>query len=774
MSDPIQKSGRLAHPVMPPPTLSRPLVRPLVRPLARAFVPIPAMLEATAGFGQWAHADGWLSLSPQAAEFLDAQGRLEGPLDDGLTHVVVDDLVHLLPHLMTGATRPWTLDLRVISSTQGLRWLRMTALPPDPAQPDLQQGIVQDVTVLKHAQMRERLGFELTEFLVGSHSLGSAILNVIQGVCNSLGWDWGAYWALETDPAGQPQLACHQFWHPSGHDMSAFSQASQQLRLRPGEGLVGRVWQNGEPTWIEDMATNPDFVRRASARASHLRSGYIFPVTFQSGDGSDHRPGVLEFYSSLARQPDAQLPQLAGTIGALLAQTAQKLEQQATVLHLSQVDGLTGLANRRHFYEVLGATCRQAEALGQHFGLMFIDLDRFKPINDAFGHDAGNTVLREFAQRLQALAPPGATAGRLGGDEFALLLPGADLQAFAEAAERVRQAALRPMLHEGVELSLSASVGISLFPENGRTPPELLRSADAAMYRIKQNGRDGSDFFSQTSPHALAEQQSTLMQRLKMAQDLHLALQQQELFLHHQPIFDQDSGRLHGIEALVRWRRADGQLVPPDVFIPLAEEAHLIVQIGQWVAAQACADLATLEAAGLKGLRVHVNMASPEFHRNTLPEELLALTRRHGLDPAQLSLELTETLVMEQPAQVMAVMERLRASGFEISLDDFGQGHSALSLLKQLPLNTLKVDRSFVRGLGEPASGPSGQGSDEAIVRTILDLGRHLGLRVIVEGVETAAQLKRVRACGGQHVQGYLLARPMPLEELLQRFATPG
>ena len=188
-------------------------------------------------------------------------------------------------------------------------------------------------------------------------------------------------------------------------------------------------------------------------------------------------------------------------------------------------------------------------------------------------------------------------------------------------------------------------------------------------------------------------------------------------------------------------------------------------------------ELATLEAAGLKGLRVHVNMASPEFHRNTLPEELLALTRRHGLAPAQLSLELTETLVMEQPAQVRAVMERLRAAGFEISLDDFGQGHSALSLLKQLPLSTLKVDRSFVRGLGEPPSGPggpSGQGSDEAIVRTILDLGRHLGLRVIVEGVETVAQLKRVRACGGQHVQGYLLARPMPLDELLQRFATAG
>lgn len=771
MSDPIQKSGHLASVVMPSPFSAR----TLARPSARAFTRTPQALEAAAGFGQWAHADGWLSLSPQAAEFFDAPGRLEGPLDDGLTHVVVDDLLRLLPRFRSGSGPSWQQDLRVISRSQGLRWLRMTALPPDPAQPALQQGIVQDVTELKHTQMRERLGFELTEFLVGSHSLGSAILNVIQGVCNSLGWDWGAYWALETDPSGQPQLVCHQFWHPSEHDMSAFSQASRQLRLRPGEGLVGRVWQSGQATWVEDMATDPGFVRRASARASHLRSGYIFPVTYQSGDGSDHRPGVLEFYSSLARQPDAQLPQLSGTIGALLAQTAQKLEQQATVLHLSQVDGLTGLANRRHFYEVLGATCRQGEALGQPFGLMFIDLDRFKPINDAFGHDAGNTVLREFAQRLQALAPAGATAGRLGGDEFALLLPGADLQAFAEVAERVRQAARQPMRHEGVELSLSASVGISLFPENGRTPPELLRSADAAMYRIKQNGRDGSDFFSQTSPHALAEQQNVLMQRLQMAQDLHLALQRQELFLHHQPIFDQDSGRLHGTEALVRWRRPDGQLVPPDVFIPLAEEAHLIVQIGQWVAAQACADLATLEAAGLKGLRVHVNMASPEFHRDALPEELLALTRRHGLKPAQLSLELTETLVMEQPAQVTAVMGRLRAAGFEISLDDFGQGHSALSLLKQLPLNTLKIDRSFVRGLAEDSGAPGANGtsaSDEAIVRTILDLGRHLGLQVIVEGVETAAQLKRVRACGGQFVQGYLLARPMALGELLQRFAT--
>ncbi|MDD0816252.1 EAL domain-containing protein [Curvibacter sp. HBC28] len=723
-----------------------------------------AALEEAAGFGLWQYdvPSGRLSLSAMAARYLDVP---EGPaksLDEQLVHVVAGDLAQLLPCSKVLPSTPVQAELRVISETQGMRWLRWATLPLDPGTPGQLRGVVQDITELKHAQVRERLGFELTEFLIGSHSLGSAILSVIQLVCRNLGWEWGAYWALEPGSEGEPQLACHQFWHHPEHDMQAFTQASQALKMHPGEGLVGQVWQSGQGRWIDDMAGDPRFLRRASARENRLWSGYVFPVTYVTGDGSEHRPGVLEFFSSLSRQPDALLPKLATTIGALLAQTAQKLEQQATVLLLSQVDGLTGLTNRRHFYEVLGATCRHAEAQGQGFALMFIDLDRFKPINDAFGHDAGNTVLREFGHRLQQLAPVGAVAGRLGGDEFALLLPAAPSQHYAEVAELVRQAARRPMLHEGVELSLTASVGISLFPENGSTPPELLRSADAAMYRIKQNGRDGCDFFSEANPHALAEQQTHLMQRLQMAQDLHQALRRQELFLVYQPIFDLAHGGAHAIEALIRWRRPDGQLVPPDVFIALAEETHLIVQIGQWVVAQACRDLASLCAAGLPDLKVHVNMAAPEFTREALPQELTTLVQAHGLRPEQLSLELTESLLMKQPEQVMAVMARLRQRGFDISLDDFGKGHSALSLLKDLPISTLKIDRAFVRGLGQ-------RDSERAILATIMDLGRHLGLQVITEGVETDTQLACVRGCGGQLIQGFLLSRPLPLDALRQR-----
>jgi len=211
--------------------------------------------------------------------------------------------------------------------------------------------------------------------------------------------------------------------------------------------------------------------------------------------------------------------------------------------------------------------------------------------------------------------------------------------------------------------------------------------------------------------------------------------------------------------------------VPPDVFIALAEETHLIVQIGQWVVAQACRDLASLCAAGLPQLKVHVNMAAPEFTREALPDELTALVQTHGLRPDQLSLELTESLLMKQPEQVMAVMARLRQRGFDISLDDFGKGHSALSLLKDLPISTLKIDRAFVRELGQ-------RDSERAILATIMDLGRHLGLQVITEGVETTTQLDVVQACGGRLIQGYLLSRPLPLDALRARLlptaAAPG
>lgn len=732
---------------------------------AMALDTVPAALEDVAAFGRW-----WFepcscqtALSDAAATYLNVEPNQLYRLEDCFNHVVADDMLSLMAVLKGQPQQSVSHEFRVIHSRDGLRWLRLTTLPSSHAQPYIVRGIVVDITAARHAAMRERLGFELTEFLVGAHTLRDAVINVIQLICKNLGWDWGAYWALEPGADGIPRLECKHFWHHPEQDMGAFGVSSTRVLMAPGEGLVGGVWSSGEPTWVEDMANDTRFLRRASARACRLWSGYIFPVTYVSDAGHQHRPGVLEFYSSLSRQPDAQLPNLSATIGGLIAQMAQRLEQQATILHLAQVDELTGLANRSHFYAVLTDACAEAAKVQGTVGLMFIDLDRFKPINDAFGHEAGNVVLCEFARRLCDLSPPGAVVGRLGGDEFALYLPADFVPDMEQLAERVLQAARAPFLYDGVSLNVSASVGVSTFPKNGASSPELLRSADAAMYRVKQNGRNGCDFSTNISPGSLARHQSSMAQRLAIETELHQALLNGSLMLEYQPIVDVGGCRLNAVEALIRWRRADGSRVSPEVFIPIAEQSHLIVEIGQWVVQQACRDLGMLRQVGFHDLKVHVNMAATEFVRSTLPQELFALVSACGLQPHSVSLELTEGMLMERPDQVIPVMRALHQLGFEISLDDFGMGHSSLAMLKNLPISSMKIDRSFVREL--PL-----QRNDRAIVKTIVDLGRQLELEVIAEGVETPAQLAILQETGCRLIQGYLMCRPVPVQQLVVQY----
>jgi diguanylate cyclase (GGDEF)-like protein len=739
--------------------------------LALAQASLADPVEQAASFGRW-----WLDpqaaqlvLSIGAAEFLNVGVGRQQAIESCLQHVVAEDA----PLLRTALTQAppglhgWLIDceFRVVNELDGLRWLRMTSLPPAQAQSEVQAGVLVDITASKHAAMRERLSFESTQFLIGTHGLGEAVTKVIRLVCENLGWEWGAYWALEQDANGMQQLGCKHYWHHPEYALEALTQESRSMRMRPGEGLVGYVWNSGAPCWIEHLESDPAFLRRRSAAACKLRSGYVFPVAYVTADGRRHSPGVLEFFSTLSRQREAQLPNLSASIGALIAQTVQRLEQQECIRLLAQTDELTGLANRSHFHQKLETACFKATPAGDPFGLLYIDLDRFKPINDAFGHEAGNGVLQEFGQRLLQLAPPGCRVGRLGGDEFAILTSqGTSMAQLGALAEQVLLAASAPFQFEENELTVSASVGLSVFPENGWTAPELLRCADAAMYRSKKSGRNASSFFSGASSQTLALQQSSLMQQLTMETDLHHALVGNQFFLEYQPVFDSFSQRVVAVEALIRWRRPNGEIVRPDIFIPIAEKSRLIVQIGRWVVRQACRDLPLLQQAGFKDLQVNVNMAAPEFTNAGLPGELMAVVGAAGVAPHHLCLELTEGLVMKHPEKVIPVMSALRQLGFKIGLDDFGMGHSSLSRLKKLPISSLKIDRSFVSGL------PHDRG-DCAIVRTILELGRQMKLQVIAEGAETDAQLVYLRQFGCALVQGFVLSRPLPLAELIARHA---
>ncbi len=751
------------------------LIAPLLcAALTQALTPDPT--ERAASFGRWWHdtLSGQWVLSPGAAELLHVAAGWHATTESCFGQLMPEDSALLAAtlrptdHIKKYTQEKTPCEFRVINDRIGLRWLRITPLTLAIKQTPLVSGIIVDITSARHAEIRERLSFELTQYLVGMDTLGEAVTKVIQLVCKNLGWEWGAYWAAEPDKNGVPMLACKYFWQDEQAGLSVFTQASRSLQLTSGEGLIGQIWQSGEARWLDNIVDDQFFLRYHSALESGLRSGYMFPVVYTRDDGLRHSPGVLEFYSTLSRQSEAQLPSLSVTIGTLIAQTALRHERQEAMRQLAQIDGLTELANRHYFYRTLDLACLTAEADGTAFGLMFIDLDRFKPVNDAFGHEAGNIVLREFAKRLQALTPPGSYVGRLGGDEFAILLhDGGSSCPLSEhldiLAKQVLMAARQPFLFHEHEMTVSASIGISLFPENGTTSPELLRSADSAMYSIKKNGRNALSFFSNSTSDTLAAQQSDLTRRLTMEMEMHQALAEDQFFLEYQPIFDQSGYHIHAVEALIRWRRPSGEIVRPDVFIPLAEQSRLIVHIGRWVVRQACHDLSRLNRAGLTTVQMHVNMAASEFTSENLADQLSDVILDSGIAPRHLCLELTESMLMQQADKVIPVMHTLRQLGIGISLDDFGMGYSSLSLLKNLPISSMKIDRSFVRGLPH-------HHEDCAIARTVIELGRNLHLDVIAEGVETTEQLEFLRQYGCTLIQGFVLSRPQAIEKLITAY----
>ncbi|WP_343731276.1 EAL domain-containing protein [Duganella sp.] len=713
-------------------------------------------IDALAGLGRWSMVRGapHLCLSAVAMRLLGVEGA-----DDELPwieRVVAEDRPALDAALLEIVARGAAVscEFRLAEREQGVRWLRLQSVAAE--QRMVATGMLTDITTSKRAALRERFNFALTQYLIGTDTLDEAVYKIIHLVCEELGWEWGAFWALERHGAAEV-LRCRHVWHAPDRDYTPFRSAATALVVERGQGPVGQAWHSGQSLWVDAGGAHSDVARVQAARQCGLQSGFFFPVTYVAGDGRLHSAGVLEFFSDEPRQREAQLPGLAESISALIAQTGQRMAQQERVRVLAQTDEMTGLFNRAHFHALLDAACAQ----GGQFGLMYIDLDQFKPINDGFGHAAGNLVLCEFADRLRQLAPAGARVARLGGDEFALMAPpGWDQQALDALAAAVLEAARGRFNYLGHDLSVSASIGVSMFPLHGADTAQLLHAADAAMYLSKRNGRNLVSYFCRESD----TQQRVVAAQLLMLSALQDALQRNEFFLEYQPIRDLQSDRIVGLEALIRWRKADGSIVPPDQFIPVAEQSRLIVFIGRWVIEQVCRDLPRLQAAGMPDIQVHVNMAAPEFLDDDLPRELMAIVSAAGIAPSRICLELTEGVIMRRLDKTLPIMRELVRLGFEISLDDFGMGYSSLSLLKTLPISSLKIDRVFVQGVPHDRN-------DGAIVRTIIDLALHMQLRVIAEGVESAAQLAFLRQFDCTQVQGYLPGRPLVLAGLLAALA---
>ncbi len=427
---------------------------------------------------------------------------------------------------------------------------------------------------------------------------------------------------------------------------------------------------------------------------------------------------------------------------------------EARLHHMAHHDVLTGLCNRFSLQDRLDQAMAQARREKAKLALMFIDLDRFKVINDTLGHHIGDELLIEVSQRLRQSVRDSDVVARLGGDEFVIMLAGiGQTGVLATLAEKLVANIGEPYQLSGHTLYTTPSIGIAIFPDDGVTVEALMKNADAAMYHAKTEGRNNFQFFD-------SKMNDQALERLRIEQSLRQGLAKHEFVLHYQPILDVASGEVRAVEALVRWQHPERGLLAPGAFIGVAEETGLIQPLGDWVFWTACSQLAAFHAAGLEGLKMSINISAIQMRNGNLPILARGAIDAFGLQPAQLIFEITETVAMQNPTETARLLQELRAMGVTLALDDFGTGYSSLSYLRLFALDHLKLDRSFVEEIGVSEDG-------QVICDATIGLARNLRLNVIAEGVETEAQLAYLKARGCEKVQGYLFCRPLPAEQVM-------
>jgi diguanylate cyclase (GGDEF)-like protein len=467
--------------------------------------------------------------------------------------------------------------------------------------------------------------------------------------------------------------------------------------------------------------------------------------------------GILRQQSDALEEANRELDRrVQERTAALEDEVAERRGAEARLDHLAHHDPLTGLPNRLMFFEQLGKSLALAARAGRQLAVLFIDLDRFKEVNDTLGHAIGDELLIVVTHRLTTHLRGGDTLARLGGDEFICVVEDVvDPREAGSVADKLIELLSRPFVVRDHELYIAASIGICLYPGDGEDAATLVRNADTAMYQAKAHGRGRSHFYT-------AEMTAYAQERIRLEGLLRRAIEAGELELHYQLKVGAASGRPTGAEALVRWHNAELGTIPPIRFIPLAEETGFIGELGEWVLREACRQMMAWRQVGLVVPRVAVNLSVKQIERGNIVEVVSAALGDSGLDPAALELEITESLIMNAE-DALGVLEKLDLLGVHLTIDDFGTGYSSLAYLKQLPVGTLKIDRSFVVGIGANLG-------DEAIIRTVVALARSLGLSTVAEGVDSQRQLDFLRGQDCDEIQGYFFSQPLPAEEFARKW----
>lgn len=442
----------------------------------------------------------------------------------------------------------------------------------------------------------------------------------------------------------------------------------------------------------------------------------------------------------------------------------QKITEKETSAHkehltrLAHYDGLTSLPNRVFFNEILNKTINHANRHKKMMALLFIDLDRFKYINDALGHPAGDLVLKEIANRFATTLRAGDILARLGGDEFIVLLNDINHPKFASpVAEKILQVCQRPLRINSHEITVTASIGICIYPNDGVTLEDLQKNADLAMYKAKHSGGGVFQYFTK-------EMNIEAHEHVQLETALRTAINNNEFVLYYQPKLNLKDGTVSGVEALIRWENRELGLVNPDKFIPIAEETGLIMQIGEWALREACKANKAWQEQGYQPISVAVNISPKQFRHQDIAQLISSVLTETKLNPKYLELEITETAVMEDVDVAASKLNEIRNMGVSISIDDFGTGYTSINYLKQFPISVLKIDQNFIKGIPSDLN-------DIAITNAIIALAHTMGMKVVAEGVETAEQLQHLADSNCDIVQGYYLSRPLPEQKIILQFS---